>query len=612
MLGQHKLIYILLTLCTVLLVWYTGNNYFDHQAKQLYRDSLVKEQKIVKDQINEAIAQKQESLMAMAITLSESLDLIELDRHADQSREMIKTLTKKLKEYTLYKNIWIQLINKDGISAGRSWTPKYGDNLIQIRRDLQQMLKQPRPIENISVGKFSVSLKAMIPMFKTGDDKKKKFNGVIEIIAHFNSIVNALKKYQYQTLIFVDKSYKKQLTRTLNNTFVDDYYVANFILDQKLIEQVNQLGLEKILYSSSYVEDRAHFYTSIPIKNLAQNTIAYAVVVKPLNLFEFTELHNFTQNAQIILASLILLIIIGFIIFYWRQHEITKQKNYFKQVLDSSPGIMVILQEKKPIEVNRGFYDFFNNQSLPEIMNRIGCIDNLFIDNEGCLSRIMGKQSWFDYVLEHPLEHHKITIHYMDKNSIFSVNLNRVYQDSSDFYIMSLNDISQLEHYKNELEHLSQTDSLTSIGNRYYFEKRLQEEFDRSRRYHHSLSLILLDIDFFKRINDTHGHDIGDIVLKELSHIIKDLLRRSDIFARYGGEEFIILMPESNIVESEMTAERIRKNIEQHSFLPVKSLTISLGVTQLTKEDDIKSFIKRADQALYAAKNNGRNQVMID
>ena len=167
-------------------------------------------------------------------------------------------------------------------------------------------------------------------------------------------------------------------------------------------------------------------------------------------------------------------------------------------------------------------------------------------------------------------------------------------------------------------EHLSQqasTDYLTGIMNRRAFESRFRHEIVRSKRYSHPVSVLLIDIDDFKQINDTFGHEAGDEALKFLVLITQTQLRDTDFFARYGGEEFIIALTESNIQNAENVGNRIRKTVECTKFSTGETslkITISIGVTELKKTDSIiQNVISRADTALYKAKRDGKNQVVV-
>ena len=165
------------------------------------------------------------------------------------------------------------------------------------------------------------------------------------------------------------------------------------------------------------------------------------------------------------------------------------------------------------------------------------------------------------------------------------------------------------------------TDSLTSIYNRRYLEQRLSEEVDRAARYQAPLSVMMLDIDHFKSINDTWGHQAGDKILSEFRELIKSSVRVSDIVARYGGEEFLILAPSTDAEAAFNLAERIRENTEKHNFeingsdLEKRSVsvTVSAGVAQLAAHGITgDQLVKFADEALYRAKHSGRNCVMLE
>ncbi len=167
--------------------------------------------------------------------------------------------------------------------------------------------------------------------------------------------------------------------------------------------------------------------------------------------------------------------------------------------------------------------------------------------------------------------------------------------------------------YHEEIYRLTTVDGLTQIYNKRYFMETLEREIARSNRYRRELSLVMFDIDHFKKINDTYGHLAGDYVLKVLASTIKGKIRREDLFARYGGEEFSIVLPEIDGYNAHQFAEKIRHIVEASEFtfeatkIPV---TVSMGVATLDPEtSDAGSIIKRADELLYDAKKAGRNCV---
>lgn len=163
------------------------------------------------------------------------------------------------------------------------------------------------------------------------------------------------------------------------------------------------------------------------------------------------------------------------------------------------------------------------------------------------------------------------------------------------------------------LHNMATTDALTGLINRREFNRRIAEEFSRAKRHKSPLSLALFDIDFFKKINDTYGHNAGDAILKELGLLISSKTRTSDVACRYGGEEFALILPETSQVEAYELLDRLRQIVEEEIFnktaKPIKA-TISVGVAQLDLSDKAPiDFCERADKALYKAKQGGRNRV---
>ncbi len=166
-----------------------------------------------------------------------------------------------------------------------------------------------------------------------------------------------------------------------------------------------------------------------------------------------------------------------------------------------------------------------------------------------------------------------------------------------------------------ELEKLAITDGLTGLYNSRHFYKQIKMEVERSCRYITPLSLIMLDIDYFKKYNDTYLHVQGDKVLMRIGKLIRESLRAMDSAYRYGGEEFAIILPETKGDEARAAADRVRKTIASEIFTPepgkAVSITISAGVTQYSHGETLKQFVQRADEALFASKGKGRDTVTL-
>jgi diguanylate cyclase (GGDEF)-like protein len=174
----------------------------------------------------------------------------------------------------------------------------------------------------------------------------------------------------------------------------------------------------------------------------------------------------------------------------------------------------------------------------------------------------------------------------------------------------------ELEAKKEELERLTRVDDLTGLYNRRYFMERLERETKRSARYGSDLGFLIVDIDHFKRVNDTYGHLVGDRVLREVAAVISELARVTDLAGRFGGEEFCVALAETDLRGTRAFGERVREAVAARWFwgvdVPRLRVTCSVGVTRFRPlEDSATELIRRADEALYEAKRGGRNRVCV-
>jgi len=196
------------------------------------------------------------------------------------------------------------------------------------------------------------------------------------------------------------------------------------------------------------------------------------------------------------------------------------------------------------------------------------------------------------------------------------VNFCRIVANSAFHAIKNARIFQKLTEENSYLQEAAIRDHLTGLYNHNHFYRHLDEDFMRASRYSSPLSLIMLDIDYFKDINDTYGHRTGDMVLKELAMLIKKTVRKSDIVARYGGEEFAIILTNTDMAGATYDAERIRKNVEAYEFKasPCIGVTMSLGVAAYPHKEISSGgdLVARADTALYKAKHGGRNRIVVD
>jgi diguanylate cyclase (GGDEF)-like protein len=170
----------------------------------------------------------------------------------------------------------------------------------------------------------------------------------------------------------------------------------------------------------------------------------------------------------------------------------------------------------------------------------------------------------------------------------------------------------QVSDVATSMTRMAHTDALTEIANRRAAMDRLTQEIARAHRYEGAFSVLLLDLDHFKDVNDRHGHEMGDRVLQAFAELVRDACRDADLAARWGGEEFLAILPETDAEDAHAMAMRIREAVAAASFYDVDALTVSIGVATFRPGDTLDDVVGRADRALYIAKEEGRDRVALD
>ncbi len=289
------------------------------------------------------------------------------------------------------------------------------------------------------------------------------------------------------------------------------------------------------------------------------------------------------------------------------KHEI---EDKLFSVINAIPNPIIIISSDKLQSVNNAFLEFFNVKSIEEFNKNNGCIAKLFIQNNGffTLSDVKDNSYWSDYLFFHT-EINRVVSLQNQNNQIFDFELTLKKIENESEYIIVFNDITQFIAQKNEYKYFAYHDHLTKIYNRQRFDELFLKEVENRKRYKDHLSLLLIDIDHFKKVNDTYGHHIGDLTLIALTKLISKNLRINDIFARWGGEEFIILLPRTDVDAAYIKAQEIRSLVESHVDKELPPITISIGVTEMNDSDTTNTCLQRVDKALYLSKEK-RNDVL--
>ena len=295
-----------------------------------------------------------------------------------------------------------------------------------------------------------------------------------------------------------------------------------------------------------------------------------------------------------------------------QRREIEAENKFIKLILDSSPSFMLTTKDDEIRHANKTFLNYLGYSSLDELSREFSKVGDLFTailsppypeqDAMALVNRIICNPDVHNIAYLAPTRSDKSPIACM-------IFCNR--SSELDRYVYALTDVTHLEEEKRDLERQATIDALTGVYNRAKFNSLLLSEISRVRRYSEPLSLIMFDIDNFKSVNDSFGHQEGDVVLKGVAGLVASHVREQDLFARWGGEEFMTLALESDLEGAKILAAKLRKAIEEADFGLVGTVTCSFGVTEFKKEDSVESFIKRADDALYKAKEGGRNRVEV-
>lgn len=276
------------------------------------------------------IDNKKNATLTLAIAISQFEIIQNALEQNNYNHINLDAFSSQLKTHSDYKNIWIQIINKEGISKYRSWTDKRNDSLINIREDLRVMLKNPQIMSTISVGIYDMTFKSMVPLFK-----EDVFLGVVEVITHFNSITKHLQNDGIMPVILVNKKYKSQFVKPLTNLFIDDYYVANLDIPQEILDFVRTHKAETFWDKSNYMI-RHPYYISFHKEFESQgDTMATFLLFQKLDSVKSSQIDSFKNLSQLIIVAIFSISIIVILFFYFylkrkeeaRTHQILQKYN---------------------------------------------------------------------------------------------------------------------------------------------------------------------------------------------------------------------------------------------------------------------------------------------
>ena len=493
--------YKIFIIIALLLITYVGVGYFYvYQSKQtLSIQKYIEVSDRMKLHLETLIDEKREAILLVSLALSKNSEIRNSLVSNDIALLQFSDLSKTLHRDSSLKNVWFQLLDKKGTSVYRSWTDKHGDSLVSSRLDVAQMIAAPKIISSISTGKFDMTFKSMVPIYH-----KEKFMGVIETIARFNSIILKMKKKQYETLVLVDKSYKKQLVKADKQRFIHDGYYMAGLLEEKLYEFFSSTYKEQLLSIEHYLIDEKHklLLTTYHLKDINGNEMGYFIMSKKLNMIDFSDIEQ-TVKSIIFTLFFIAFLIVGF--------------SYY----------IYIIKYRK------------------------------FIENQN---------------------------EKLEKDVAFKTK---------------------------ELYYTAHHDGLTNLPNRVLFTDRLNESLKFASRNSIEVFVLFLDLDRFKEVNDTYGHDVGDTLLCEVTQRLKGALREVDTIARLGGDEFTIIVQDVSYNDMILIAKKLIISMRDVFYVDAIKIhsSFSIGISNYPNDGlNVEELLKNADIAMYRAKAEGKNR----
>ncbi len=563
------------------------------------RNIFLIAEKNIKNEINN----KLKDTLAISITLSKNPNIKSILLGNEKYLKNISDLPKIYKNYTNYKNIWIALIDKNEKILFRSWSEQKGDSVKNYFQNVEKIFKNPKFFSIIFTNRYTLAFHSLSPVFD-----EDRFLGYVAIISHFNSIIKNLEKLNLKALVVADKKYKNMIIKPYTNTFLNDYYVANFNIDKNFINIVKEIGIEKIIKNHEYIRYKDYFFNKYRIKDAGWIVVAISLE----DIYKsFYKNRIFLYLVFLFLLITALITVLIYIYTKDKQKALENQMKYYYNTLNSLQDIVIVTDGEKIKFANKRFFEYFNKyKNLDEFLKEHGCICDFFMNEKGFLAPIIDGKRWTKYIIEKNNQTSKAKITYNDRIYIFLVKATKL---SKNEYSIIFSDIT--EDYKKHirLKEIAQKDELTNLYNRRTFNIFFKNSFKKAKEKNLNLWLAILDIDHFKHINDVYGHLSGDKVLKEIANIIKNSIRDEDEVFRIGGEEFAIILKNISYGGVKRVLERVRKRVKSQKFSFMdEHITISIGATKLKQKDREEKLFKRADMLLYEAKSSGRDRVVID
>ena len=542
-------------------------------------------------------------------------------------KELYERLATKYEDFKKFgvKELHFHLSNNE--SFLRMHKPEfYGDDLTNIRETVRWVNANHQRVDGFEEGRVYNGFRHIFPLFYQYDPSNKFYMGSVEIsFSSFNFIQDLIRSNKCKGSFLIKSDVlQSKLFESQKSNYTDSLY-DGWSFDKAVTDKLNNLSMDADIsliapQDHAYIREMIekgevfsindkngdYLFTFLPLQNPVSKEIV-AVLILQKDKMMLLSMHNSMKIAYLV----------GFIfllfIFLYMYKEVSIKKEYrvllrkTQRILDAQDSIVVIVGRDGLLDSNKKFLDFFGVVSLQAFRLHDRCISDKFLNDSRTfhLQKIENKREWIEELSK--MDNTQKIVSMMDKEGevhYFSIKESRIDEN----YLLELSDITDTVREKYNYINKAYSDALTGAYNREYFNTNIEKIINSQRNGSH-LGIIFCDIDFFKKVNDTYGHEVGDAVLQKFVRILEKNIRSQDIIIRWGGEEFIILLYVNSMNVLVKIANTLKEAVEAEVFEAVGTLTCSFGLSSYAKGEDILKAIKRADEALYEAKENGRNRV---
>ena len=549
----------------------------------------------------------------------------------DKNKSRDKLYKALIKDYEYYKTNDLRQLHfhlKNNESFLRFHRPKkYGDSLTSFRETVEWVNENKKAIHGFEEGKIFNGFRHVFPLsiektnlddiylgsvevsfsaFALAREFARVHNSKVSFIISDSVVKDKVfqsEQYNYSVSPFDGYMYEKHLKNQFEHALM---HINVDLLDNNYLNVVLQRISNGEIFSIQS-KDKNILFTFMPIKNPITNKVVASFILQQESM-ELSEKDNLKIIFLLSGIAAILFIMLYVYKEFSSKHQFRLLSLKNKKILDAQNSIVVITNGKEIIDANKKLLLYFGYKSLKDFRSEHQCICEYFEESSRFfhLGKVPENEVWVETIEKLPFKEHIVAMKDSNgKQNIFFVSINSF--DNN--HILSFSNISDTmtEHFS-LLERVVH-DKLTGAYNRDFFDTRKDFWIQEIKYKKLELGIIILDIDYFKNVNDTYGHNCGDLILQDLVSLISKAIRQEDMLIRWGGEEFIIVSYVSSLDNLYNIAENIRKKVEVETFKEVGNITCSFGVT-VYKDEMIEETIERADQALYKAKKSGRNRVV--